>query len=554
LYKVRYRAEVEHLERYGAPGDAVLSDASTPFARHDPNANFFGIADEKEIVAALNDWSAAHTRLWYFHYPVASPITSLYIHRQLDTFAARLDEIDLDYVTATLYILPGDPIFAVSEEMPADFGSLAVKGAVLIDRDVPADGTVRFTLRWQAESTPDASYAPFIHLVDRAGHLRAAGRGDDVLVDERYWPTFAWSPGNEAELTYSLGFPSGLPPGPYHIHVGLSNAETGEWIPALDEETRIVGTTAPVLDVNVRPARMAPAPENVKLAHPQSIIWRNQLKLFGVDYPARANIGETIVIGAGWLALNTFDQAYDVRLSLRAQDTRFDNNEPALEQTFPLSQYPTVEWRRNEVIHELYDLVLPGKADKGRPLAGGSYTLSIEVLDENGTRLSPPVEIGEIDIVVEERLFELPSPPQHALDLHLGAPVNGQHPIALTGYDTDQTETELTLTLYWQCNTALETSYTVFVHLLDENGQVQAQNDQLPVQGRAPTGGWVEEQIVIDTHIVAIAETAPPGPYRIEVGMYDRQTMTRLPVFDAGGGRQTDDRALLDTEIVIPKR
>jgi hypothetical protein len=100
----------------------------------------------------------------------------------------------------------------------------------------------------------------------------------------------------------------------------------------------------------------------------------------------------------------------------------------------------------------------------------------------------------------------------------------------------------------------VEASYTVFVHLLDASERVQGQQDRVPMDGRAPTSGWVSGQFVLDEYAIPVFGSAQPGPHRIEVGMYDRRDMVRLPVFDAAGNRLPGDRGLLGSTIVVSEQ
>ncbi len=558
LYDTNHWAEAEHLARYGAPGDLILCDAPSPYARHAPEGSVQIVfdVDEAEIVDRMNQWSAEHTRLWYLAYPsqvtrplgighVASPITSSILRRQLETHAVRLDHVDLGYVTATLYILPGERRFAVDEEafQTADFGrELAVVGGTLYEQAVTAESGIRFRLRWRALAAPQADYAPFVHLIDAAGHLRKAGRGEELLVDERYWPTSHWAAGEGAEQDYTLGLPVGLPPGRYQIVVGLADAQSGDWLPVLDEQGQVIGTTATVLSVDVGPAAALPALDDLRLAQPATVTWEDRLRLLGTKTPSRAHVGQHIVVEAGWLGLDAVG-ADDMALELGLVAP---NGEVAARQTLPLSGYPTSQWRAGEVIHELYDLRLPAE------LEGGEYILTARVLDGTGAPLASPsgaYPLGAIDVSVQARLFELPQPPQYPMALHLGTG------ISLLGVDLPQTTVspgqKVPLVLYWRSKGSVDTSYTVFVHLLDEQGRVQGQEDRLPARGRAPTSGWVEGQIVVDEYEVSLSEEAPPGTYRVEVGMYNARDMVRLPVTDAGGNRMPEDRVLLDEEVRV---
>ena len=95
----------------------------------------------------------------------------------------------------------------------------------------------------------------------------------------------------------------------------------------------------------------------------------------------------------------------------------------------------------------------------------------------------------------------------------------------------------------------METSYSVFVHLLDEAGRVQGQRDRVPMEGRAPTTGWIAGQIVVDEYEVPLDADAPAGTFRIEVGMYDAREMTRLQMVDGEGRALPGDRYLLPEEV-----
>ncbi len=541
LYATDYRAEEEHLARYGAPGDVVLCDTATPFARRAPpgTVQVLADADEAQVVEQLNRWTTSHTRLWYLAYPAASPVTARAIRRQLETYATPLDRVNLGYVTATLYILPDKPIFAVDRERFRQmvFGQLALVGGEVVNEPVRADGGVRLRLRWRAVATPQSDYAPFVHLIDEASHLRAAGRGEELLVDRRYWPTSAWSSDDWSEGEYWVHFAPGLPPGRYWLAVGLTDTRTGGWLPALDESGHLVGMTPQVMSLEVRPAAAVPSPDALKMPHPLDVTWKRQLRLLGYDHPARGTVGQKLVVETGWQALATIGDDLRVRLRLIAPD-----GESACVQDFPLSNYPTSRWRAGELIHELYDLRLPAT------LLGGEYTLQLQVLDEKGMSLGTVVSLGKVSVAVEKRLFELPRPPQHPLQIRLG------ESISLLGYDLEQVDIRpgksVSITLYWRCERQVGANYTVFVHLLDPGGHVQGQQDLPPMGGRAPTGGWVAGQVIVDRYVVPLSDDAPPGKYQIEAGMYDPRTMIRLPAWDARGGRLPDDRVLMG-EIIV---
>ena len=74
----------------------------------------------------------------------------------------------------------------------------------------------------------------------------------------------------------------------------------------------------------------------------------------------------------------------------------------------------------------------------------------------------------------------------------------------LAGLDLPQTQVKagegLDLTLYWQATTTLDKSWTVFVHLLDDDGQIVSQQDQIPGGGQFPTTGWLPDEYLTDAY------------------------------------------------------
>jgi len=108
---------------------------------------------------------------------------------------------------------------------------------------------------------------------------------------------------------------------------------------------------------------------------------------------------------------------------------------------------------------------------------------------------------------------------------------------------------EVPLTLYWQALKEMDKSYTVFTHLVDDANRIWGQKDNPPASGMSPTSEWREGEVVEDSYVIPIQADAPQGTYRIIVGMYDPQTMQRLPV--SGREGQEGDRVLLEEGILI---
>jgi hypothetical protein len=123
--------------------------------------------------------------------------------------------------------------------------------------------------------------------------------------------------------------------------------------------------------------------------------------------------------------------------------------------------------------------------------------------------------------------------------------------IELLGYELEEEPIlpggALGLTLYWRAREEIEGSYIVFTHLLDDEGNIQGQQDSLPVEGMYPTSSWLAGQVVEDKHFIPITDTAPAGSYRIAVGMYELDSLERLEAVDAEGNPLPDGQIVLDT-------
>lgn len=103
----------------------------------------------------------------------------------------------------------------------------------------------------------------------------------------------------------------------------------------------------------------------------------------------------------------------------------------------------------------------------------------------------------------------------------------------------------LAVTLYWRVQHPVNAYATVFIHLLDENGQIVAQSDSQPVSGTYPVPAWQPDRIIADTHHLSLPEQPAEGVFTLALGLYDPDTLVRWPVTDLAGNAVPDDRILL---------
>ncbi len=107
--------------------------------------------------------------------------------------------------------------------------------------------------------------------------------------------------------------------------------------------------------------------------------------------------------------------------------------------------------------------------------------------------------------------------------------------LRLAGYEIEPDQVQpgglLPLTLYWQASAPPAADYSIFVHLVDENGILQAQHDSYPGAGSLPTSEWPQNATIPDRHVVQLPRTAiKSSRLAVLLGAYDYSTGQRLGV------------------------
>jgi hypothetical protein len=95
----------------------------------------------------------------------------------------------------------------------------------------------------------------------------------------------------------------------------------------------------------------------------------------------------------------------------------------------------------------------------------------------------------------------------------------------LRGYDIDTSRVvpdgKLGVNLYWQCSCPMLENYGVFLKLLNGARHVWGQQASRPLSDGLPTSRWKEAMVVRDKQEIEVLPGTLPGPYLIEVILYD---------------------------------
>jgi hypothetical protein len=107
----------------------------------------------------------------------------------------------------------------------------------------------------------------------------------------------------------------------------------------------------------------------------------------------------------------------------------------------------------------------------------------------------------------------------------------------LRGYDVPpgagRAGGDLEVTLHWRALAPMDRDYTVFVHLVDLDGQLIAQHDSQPWwEVSLPTSTWEPGEELRDQHRLNLPTDLAPGTYSLRAGAYYWETLERLPVIE----------------------
>jgi mannosyltransferase len=93
-------------------------------------------------------------------------------------------------------------------------------------------------------------------------------------------------------------------------------------------------------------------------------------------------------------------------------------------------------------------------------------------------------------------------------------------------------EAELSVTWLWEALDAPAQGYTVFVHLLGQDGRLLAQHDGVPGWGTRPTTTWQPGDLVLDRHTFTVPMRPASELGTLVVGLYPSDTVERVPLAD----------------------
>jgi len=229
------------------------------------------------------------------------------------------------------------------------------------------------------------------------------------------------------------------------------------------------------------------------------------------------------------------------------------------------SRHLTPDWFPGELIVERYELYVPFALEPGR------YPLALQFDDLGQTRQALTYADGTRSLVLGHvDVIAVPGAGRRADAVDRGLTNIGNQVLlrsALTRVGTTvrpdlwtiplsaRPGQAIHLRLVWRVLAQPTTSYTVFIHVIDGQGQVIVGHDYTPLGGAFPSylwfPKWLEGQVVEDPYRLVLPEDTPPGEYWVEVGMYEMGSVRRVAQLSAEGVL-TGDRLILGAVHVTP--
>jgi hypothetical protein len=325
------------------------------------------------------------------------------------------------------------------------------------------------------------------------------------------------------------------------MELGVYQPETGHRLPLVGSDGADRGNSAR-LKVAVGVPDRAPETADLNIRHLLERPLFSHLTLEGYELEHEAILaGEVVGLRLVWRALSPMEETYRLQITVQGEDKAiYGQNDFDLVST----DYPTTRWQPGEVLSDWYYL------DTKEDSATGEAVLKLDLVDETGhSALEDSVEVAEIWVQSTTPSFDIPTQIRQQRTVNLG------DQITLLGHDVDRAvrpgETAR-VTLYWQAQRMVETSYKVFVHLYDGEGGILAQRDRLPGLGARPTTTWEEGEVVADRYYVQIPPDAPVGSYQLGVGLYDPQDGQRLVAFGPDEVPTDHNRIILGSVAIEP--
>jgi 4-amino-4-deoxy-L-arabinose transferase-like glycosyltransferase len=262
----------------------------------------------------------------------------------------------------------------------------------------------------------------------------------------------------------------------------------------------------------------------------------------GWSVPQRSYVVEVF-----WRLRQPTDQEYSMFLAVVLNGERLAGYDRAIG-TVSFQPHPTTQWQPQTIYSEIIGFQLPRDlpTEQTGTIRLGVYLAQGEPGDPN--RQVNPVSITSLPdqpTSIALQSFALADPVTLGQAGLVNAPVTVSFgdQIGLLSQDFPSAvaaNAPLTFTMQWSALSEMSRDYTVFIHLVNADGDLAAQADSQPRQNTFLTSTWPPDYSIPDRLTLTAPEV--PGIYQVYIGWYDLLAdFARLPVTGP------DNRYLLGT-------
>lgn len=397
-----------------------------------------------------------------------------------------------------------------------------------------ADSPLWVVLRWQAQAPITSTVKTSLVVQDADGNWLT--QVDDILAGARYPTATDWATAERANTYHVIDLPAGLAQGRYTLALRVYAEATGHTLPVVSETGAAASLTLATLDI-LPP--LQPGGDVTPQFSPATPIQTDDLDLLGYDLPTQTVApGDRVPLTLYLRAPTTPTTDYVLDVTLRAADGAIVAQHRA---TPGGDQFPTHAWRAGEIVRIPVALWIDPTLTNGRYLlhlafdAGGEHQTSgdLAAVEIHGRPhvLAPPPIVLPMSATFGDavRLLGVDAPDDIAVT-----------PGAM-----------VTVTLIWQPLRTETRPLVRFAQLLNDAGQLVAQQDTVPCDGACPATGWLAGEYLLDTATLSLPPDLPAGAYTLITGWYDPLSQQRLPAFDAAGYSLPDDAVIAPVAIQI---
>lgn len=425
----------------------------------------------------------------------------------------------------------GSTVAGLAKPLRVVFGGELVLLGLDVAPTMAADAPLALTAYWSLTTSPldhDISYSfQLWDAFDRSvGHVDVQHPGG--------WPTRRWFAGDYAVDHLVVVVDPATAPGTYRLMVTAYNADANHATLTGRVNDGPEQAYVPLGNVQVTRADHGLTPIDLPdvIWHPQT---EGSFDAIGVSHlPSEAQSGDVLLVDLYWQARSS---GLDVepRLVLRDSLGRDFDLGPA---TLTTDGLGLADWHAGDLYALTTPIVIAPDA-----LAGPADLLL--------TGTGSDIVLGSIDLGIPTRYYDVPDDITPAGFTFVEA-------ADLLGYRLSGNFVPggaLTVDLVWRSREVTSHSLKVFVHLIGADGLPAAQSDSIPVEGLRQTTGWLPEEVIVDTHQIAVPDTLSPGSYLLEIGLYDPATGARVVArpTDTNASGPAQDSVTLQSIVLLAR-